>query len=160
MLMITSSGTPLSALITSDGAVGAGRQAVEGRTQVVHGDDLVVEIEGGIALERGAVGVELGRGQRHGDNEPARGQAHAEGTAGRLDLNAGLQDKRGVENEEEQQQQHDRDDRDEIDEAAQRLQSARQHKSHRGDYACSRLSRRAKAVPEQGLGFELAPTSW
>ena len=112
------------------GADAAGGKLIERGAEAVEGDDLVVEIEDGIALQRGAVGIVLLRGERDGDDEAAGRRAQAKGAARRIDLDAGLKHERGAEQEEAEQQQHDVDDRREIDESAQGLESAGKYQGH------------------------------
>ena len=72
----------------------AGRKLVERGAQAVERDDLVVEIEDRLALERRALVVVLLRRQRDGDDEAARRRADADGAARRIDLDARLQHER------------------------------------------------------------------
>ena len=100
----------------------AGGELVERGAEAVERDDLVVEIEDGLALERRALVVVVLRSERDGDDEPAGRRADGEGAARGIDLDARLEHEGRAEQEKAEQQQDDVDDRREIDQAAQGLE--------------------------------------
>jgi hypothetical protein len=108
----------------------AQRHFIELGAEIVERDDLVVEVEDGLALKCHAIGIDLRGRERDRDDETAQRRTHAELALRRLHLDARLEHKRRTEQKKREQEQHDRHDGHKIDQTVQRLESAGEYQGH------------------------------